>query len=143
MVDKWQLFTVAQYCDEMISDGFGGLEPRFTCNVYLQTREEAFNVLQNMVSIFRGILYWSGGTIVAVQDSPVDPVNIFTNADVIEGEFVYQGSSSRTRHTVALVSWNDPNDRFKQKIEYVEDAASVALLGINETEVNAFGTTSR
>lgn len=142
-VDKWALYTIGQYCDELVPDGFGGTEPRFTCSLYLQTREEAYTVIGNMASIFRAMTYWAGGTIVAVQDAPSNPVALFTPANVIGGAFSYEGSSAKVRHTVALVAWNDPADRYRQKIEYVEDADGIARYGVIQTEITAFGCTSR
>lgn len=142
-VDKWALYEIAQYCDELVPDGYGDMEPRFTCNLYLQSREEAYKVINDMAAIFCGIAYWGAGTVIAVQDAPADPVALFTPANVIDGAFNYSGSSVKQRHTVALVSWNDPADRYKQKIEYVEDQEGVALYGIVQTEVVALGCTSR
>lgn len=143
LVDTAQLYQIAQYCDELVPDGFGGLEPRFTCNMYLQTREEAYKVVANMASIFRAMTYWSVGSIFAVQDSPQDVFAQFTNADVIGGEFNYSGSAGNARHSVALVTWNDPADSYRQKIEYVEDAEAIARFGVRESEVVAIGCTSR
>ncbi len=142
-VDKWTLYNIAQYCDEMVPNGFGGQEPRFTCNLYLQTREEAYKVINDMASIFRAMVYWASGAIFASQDRPSDPVALFTPANVIDGLFHYEGSARRSRYTVALVSWNDPSDRYRQKIEYVEDAAGIARYGVVQTEVAAIGCTSR
>lgn len=146
-VDKWTLYKIAQYCDEIVSDGFGGVEPRFTCNLYLQTREEAYKVINSMASIFRGMVYWSGGAITAVQDAPSDPVALFTPANVVSEEgkppFNYSGSSGKARHTVALVSWNDPADRYRQKIEYVADEEGIRKWGVIQTEIVAVGCTSR
>lgn len=145
-VDKWNLYQIAQYCDELVDDGFGGVEPRFTCSLYLQTREEAYNVINTFAAVFCGQSYWSGGSIVTTQDSPFDPVALFTPANVINtqsGCFSYSGSSIKSRHTVALVSWNDPEDRYRQKIEYVEDAEGIERYGVIQTEVVAIGCTSR
>lgn len=146
-VDKWALYEIAQHCDELVPDGFGGMEPRFTCTLYLQSREEAFKVINDMAAIFCGMAFWGTGSIIPAQDAPSEPVKLFSNANVVpsaEGMyFNYAGSSIKTRHTVALVSWNDPADRYKQKIEYVEDLAGIALYGIVQTEVVALGCTSR
>ena len=142
-VDKWTLYAISQYCDELVPNGLGGTEPRYTCNIYLQTREEAFNVVNSMASIFRGMPYWSSGAITLGYDAPSDPVYQFTNANVIDGSFNYEGSSIKARHTVALVTWNDPEDFYRQKIEYVEDADGIARYGIVQTEVVAVGCTSR
>lgn len=142
-VDKWALYDIGRYCDEMVPDGFGGEEPRFTCNLYLQTRQEAYTVLNSMASIFRGMAWWASGSITTNADKPADAEMLFTAANVVGGAFSYNGASIKARHTVALVSWNDPADQFKQKIEYVEDAAGIALYGVVETEVLAVGCTSR
>jgi predicted phage tail protein len=142
-VDKWPLYTIAQYCDALVNNGFGGSEPRFTCNLYIQTREEAYKVINSMASIFRGLVYWAGGSIVAVQDAPSSPVAIFSPANVIDGQFNYEGTSAKSRHTVVLVSWNDPSDRYKQKIEYVEDTEGIERFGIIQSDLIALGCTSR
>ncbi len=142
-VDKWALYRVAQYCDQLVPNGLGGFEPRFTCNLYLQTREQAYKVVQDMASIFRGMVYWSGGAITVTQDAPSDPVYQFAPGNVVDGEFAYQGSSAKARHTVALVTWNDPDDFYRQKVEYVEDAAGIARYGIVQSDVVALGCTAR
>ena len=142
-VDKWALYRVARYCDELVPNGLGGYEPRFTCNLYLQSRERAYKVVQDMASIFRGMAYWSGGAITVTQDAPQDAVYQFTAANVIGGEFAYQGSSAKARHTVALVSWVDPDDFYRQKVEYVEDMAGIARYGVVQADVVAMGCTSR
>ncbi len=143
-VDKWNLYTISKYCDAMVPTGFGEtLEPRFTCNLYLQSREDAYKVVQNVASIFRAISYWGSNTIVTMQDCPQDPIALFTNANVIDGGFDYTGTSAKQRHTVALISWNDPDDMYRQKVEYVQDADAIARLGVVDTELVAFGCTSR
>ena len=142
-IDKWQLYAIGRYCDELVPNGFGGQEPRFTCNLYLQSEAEAYTVIQNLASIFRGIVYWSAGGIAVMQDAPADPVQMFTPANVINGAFKYQGTSLKSRHTVALVTWNDPADWFRQKVEYVQDDAAVARYGIVKADVTAMGCTSR
>lgn len=142
-IDKWSLFQIGKYCDDLVSDGAGGLEPRFSCNLYLQTRAEAFKVISDMASIFRGMAYWSNGVLTAVQDAPSDPAMLFTPANVLDGLFTYAGASLSAMHTVALVTWNDPTDLYQQKIEYVEDQAAILRLGIVETSLYAIGCTSR
>lgn len=142
-VDKWALYTVSQYCDEQVNDGFGGTEPRFTCNLYLQSRQEAFKVINDLASVFRGMVYWSSGSLTVSQDAPKDAVALYTQANVVNGQFTYSGASAKAKHTVALVTWNDPDDQYRQKIEYVENAAQIARLGVIQTEVTAFGCTSR
>jgi hypothetical protein len=142
-VDKWSLYQIAQYCDELVADGFGGTEPRFACNLFIQTRADAYKVMQDMASAFRGMIYWASGTIAVAQDSPGDAMHLFTPANVIDGAFNYSGASAKARHTVALVTWNDPNDFYRQKVEYVEDSEAVANYGVVETSILAFGCTSR
>jgi predicted phage tail protein len=142
-VDKWGLYTIAQYCDVMVEDGFGGIEPRFTCNLYLQTRQEAYTVVANLASIFRAITFWGAGEVRVSQDSPKDSEQLFTKANVIDGQFSYSGSSGSVRHSVVLVSWNDPQDAYRQKIEYVDDDQAITRYGIQQTEIVALGCTSR
>jgi predicted phage tail protein len=142
-VDKWTLYAIGRYCDELVPNGFGGTEPRYTCNIYFQTREEAYTVINNMASIFRGMPYWASGAITLGYDAPADPVYQFSNSNVVDGSFSYQGSAIKARHTVALVTWNDPEDFYRQKVEYVEDADGIARYGIVQTEVIAVGCTSR
>lgn len=141
--DKWVLYTIAQYCDVMVEDGFGGTEPRFTCNLYLQSKEEAYKVIANLASVFRAITFWSGGEIVVSQDAPKDVEQLFAKANVIDGQFNYSGSSGSVRHSVALVSWNDPQDGYRQKIEYVSDDDAISRYGVIQTEIVAFGCASR
>jgi len=142
-VDKWTLYEISKYCNESVPDGEGGTEPRFLCNVYLQSREEAFNVIQDFASCFRGMAYWSAGQIAFTQDSPKDAAALFNNGNVIEGVFNYEGSSLKARHTVALVTWNDPEQAYQQRVEYVSDEAAIAKYGIVEVRMAAFGCTSR
>ena len=143
LVDKWAIYSISQYCNTLVPNGFGQTEPRFSCNIYIQSREEAYKVLQDMASIFRGMAYWSAGLVTAVQDAPSDPVMLYTPANVIDGQFNYQGSSLKARHTVAIVSWNDPSDMYRAKAEYVEDTAAIAKYGVVSTDVGAVGCTSR
>ena len=141
--DKWRLYTIAQYCDAMVSDGAGGTEPRFVCNLYIQGQQDAYKVMMDLASVFNSITYWGGGELLVSQDAPADVVSIFTNANVIDGQFSYQGTSIKARHTVALVGWNDPADFCKQKIEYVQDDDGVRKYGVIKSDVKAFGCTSR
>lgn len=142
-VDKWALYSIAQYCDELVDNGFGGQEPRFTCNLYLQNRAEAYKVLQDMASCFRAMVYWASGSLTLAQDAPSNTVALYTNSNVEDGLFTYSGSGGKARHTVALVTWNDPADLYKQKVEYVEDQEGIARYGVIETQVVAVGCTSR
>lgn len=143
ITDKWYLYQISRYCAELVDDGRGGLEPRFSCNVYFQSRAQAYTVINNFTSIFRGMAYWAAGGITTTQDAPSDPVYLYTNSNVKDGKFTYVGSSAKARHTVALVTYNDPDDMYRQKVEYVENAAGIARYGVIETEVLAFGCSSR
>ncbi|MDP9528480.1 host specificity protein J [Pseudomonas protegens] len=142
-VDRWELYRIGQYCDQLVPDGKGGQEPRFTCNLFLQTRANALDVLQDLATTFRGMSYWAAGSVMAVADIPEDPVYTYSNANVIDGKFGYFGSAKKTRYTVALVSWNDPADFYKQKVEYVDDQAGITRYGIQQTEMTATGCTSQ
>lgn len=142
-VNKWRLYQIAQYCDQLVSDGMGGMEPRFTCSLYLQARADAYRVLQDMASMFRGISYYAAGQVMASADMPADPVMTFSQANVIEGRFVYEGTGRKARHTVALVSWTDPDDFGRQKVEPVHYLPGVQRYGIHQTEVTAVGCHSR
>ncbi len=143
MVDKWNLYRIAQYCDVMVSDGKGGQEPRFTCNAVIQARADAYKVLQDLATVFRGIAYWGPGQVVANADMPQDPEYVYTAANVVNGVFEYVGSSRKTRYTTALISWNDPANSFKQAVEYVPDEDGIARYGVQKAEITAFGTTSQ
>lgn len=142
-VNKWRLYEIAQYCDQLVSDGLGGMEPRFTCSLYLQTRESAHKVLQDMASMFRGISFYAAGQIMASADMPKDPVYTYSQANVVDGKFTYIGSGSKARHTVALVSWSDPDDFGRQKVEPVQLQEGIARYGVNQIEVTAFGCHSK
>lgn len=152
-VDRYSLYSIAQYCDELVDDGKGGMEPRLTFNAYITDRGEAYNVLNSLAASFRGMLYFAEGTVVAIQDRPKSISKIFSPANVIQETddngnvtsppFHYEGTARKARKTVALVSWNDPEDSYKSKIEYVEDAPGIDRYGYHETEIRAFGTTSQ
>ncbi len=142
-VDKWNLYAIARYCDQLVSDGVGGMEPRFTCSLYLQTEADAFRVLQDMASIFRGISFYAAGQVIASADMPKDPTFTYTQANVVEGRFTYEGTGRKARHTVAQVSWTDPDDFGRQKVETVPLRSGIARYGINSTSVTAFGCDRR
>ncbi|WP_295573790.1 host specificity protein J [uncultured Stenotrophomonas sp.] len=142
-VDKWRLYQIAQYCDQLVSDGMGGQEPRFTCSLYLQSRADAYKVLQDMAGMFRGISFYAAGQVMASADMPKDPGPTYSQANVIEGRFHYEGSGRKTRHTVALVSWTDPDDFGRQKVEVVQHLDAIARYGVNQAEVTAIGCHSR
>jgi len=152
-IDKFALYEIARYCDESVSNGRGGTEPRFTFNGVINNRAEAYEVLNALAGCFRGMIYFANGTIVATQDRPGRVVKLFTSSNVIQEvnesgvvtspPFTYEGTGRKARKTVALVSWDDPDDRYKTKIEYVEDTAAIARYGYREIDVRGFGCTSR
>ena len=142
-VDKYALYQIARYCDELVSDGKGGFEPRFTCNAYFNKRTEAYKVLKDLATVFRGICYWMDGQLVPVQDRPKEPVYTFTSGNVIGGEFAYESTSERIRKNQVIVKWNDPQDQYKSKSHSVDDVDNIIDTGkINSTNVTAFGCTS-
>lgn len=142
-IDKWTLYEIAKYCDTLVDDGFGGLEPRFTCNLYLQSREEAYKVLNDLASVFNAITYYGGGLIYAVQDSEKDPIVTFTNANVGDGNFNYSSSGRKFRHTVAMIRWSDPANFYRPSIEFVEDLDNIRKFGIRQVDLTAFACSSR
>ncbi|MFM0595322.1 TipJ family phage tail tip protein [Paraburkholderia dilworthii] len=142
MVDKWSLYEIAQYCDVMVSDGKGGQEPRFTINAVIQTAADAYKLMQDIATAFRGISYWGAGQLVAGCDMPKDPVYIYTNANVVGG-FKYVGSERKTRYTFAQVAWNDPSNQCKPAVEPVEDPDGLARYGVVKVPLTAFGVTSQ
>ena len=143
MIDKWSLYALGQYCDQMVSDGKGGLEPRFTCNVYLQKQADAYQVLQNIGGIFRAMSYWNGEKIILDADVPQDPVYTFSRANVIEGNFEYTGTRARDRHTLAKVAWDNPLNGFETEYEYIRDEKAMAKFGVKVLDLSAFGCTSQ
>lgn len=142
-IDKWGLYQVAQYCDQMVDDGKGGLEPRFTCNLYLQKQADALKVLQDLTAIFRGITYWGLGQAIVSADMPSDPVYLYTNANVLGGKFGRKGSKKSTIYSVVLSSWNDPTDFYRSKTEYVQDDALVARYGVRSITLTNLGCSSQ
>ncbi|MGP8936874.1 DUF1983 domain-containing protein [Enterobacter soli] len=142
-IDKWTLYQVAQYCDQPVPDGKGGsgTEPRYTCNVYIQDRNEAYTVLRDFAAIFRGMTYWGGDQIVALADMPRDVDYPFTRANVVDGRFTYASSTTKTRYTTALVSWSDPSNAYADAMEPVFDQSLVARYGFNQLEMTAIGCT--
>jgi len=142
MLDKWSLYRLAQYCDQMIDDGKGGQEPRFTCNVYLQSTEDAYTILSKLAGVFRAISYWDGNSIVCDADIPQDTYFTYTRANVIDGLFEYTGTRARDRHTVAKVAWDNPANHYKTEYVYVRDEAAITKLGVRIAEIDAWGCTS-
>ena len=142
-VDKWVIYQIGKYCDELVPDGYGGMEPRFTCNTIFSDQEDATVALNTLASCFRGMSYWGTNTMVAVADMPSTPVKIVGPANVIDGDFEYSGTSLRERHSVAVAMWNDPEDEGKAVPEVYEDPVSIELYGWKETRVTAVACNSR
>ncbi|MEM0805815.1 host specificity protein J, partial [Escherichia coli] len=143
MIDLGQLYQIGRYCDEEVDDGFGGKEKRFAINTQITSRQDAYRLIQDIAGAFRGMVFWAGGMVNIMQDSPSDPVMMFTNSNVKDGLFTYKGSARKDRPSVALVTYNNKEDGYKQNIEYVEDQDAMRRYGERKTEVVAFGCTSR
>ena len=140
---KWQLYTISQYCDVMVADGYGSTEPRFTFNGYIQTREQAMKVVQDFAAVFRGAAFWAGGELHVMQDSPSDPVALFTPANVVGGRFSYQTGSDKQRHSVFIVYWNNLAEFGRRTPEVWAPDHLVARYGVKEIEVEPIGITRR
>jgi predicted phage tail protein len=151
-VDRWALYTIARYCDGVdssgnfvgVPDGRGGFEPRFAISVYIQGMQDAYRVLSDLASAFRGMIYFGAGVISAVQDAPKSPRFNFHDGNVIDGNFHYSTSAVKSRHTRVRVQFSDPENFYKSDFEVVDaDDADIERFGIRETSVTAFGCTSR
>ncbi|ELE8677109.1 DUF1983 domain-containing protein [Escherichia coli] len=144
MVDKWALYSIAQYCDEMVSDGAGGTEPRFTCNVFIQSQEDAWQVLNDLAAVFRGITFWGNDQIYVQADVPQDDVDwVYNASNVIDGLFTYAGGSYKNRYSSCLVSWSDPQNHYSDTVEGVYDSALVERYDVRQTSLTAIGCTSQ
>lgn len=143
MIDLGQLYQIGRYSDEEVDDGFGGKEKRFAINTQITSRQDAYRLIQDIAGAFRGMVFWAGGMVNIMQDSPSDPVMLFTNANVKDGLFTYKGSARKDRPSVALITYNNKQDGYKQNVEYVEDQEAMARYGERKTEAVAFGCTSR
>ncbi|MCU4443077.1 phage tail protein [Acinetobacter pittii] len=144
MIDKWSLYRLAQYCDQTVSDGLGGQEPRFTCNVYLQSAEDAFSILMKLAGVFRAIAFWDGNSINCDADIPQDTYFTYSRANVNGGVFEYSGTRARDRHNVVKVAWDNPANHYKTEYEYVRDEKAIAEAGqVRILDLDAWGCTSR
>ncbi|HCG0177917.1 TPA: phage tail protein [Pseudomonas aeruginosa] len=146
MVNRWALYRIAQYCDQLVPDGKGGQEPRFTCNLYLQKQEEAYAVLQDLAAIFHGLAFWDGSQITVNADMPQDPVYTYTTSQILnDGVVAYSGTRTRDRHSLAMVSWDNPANAFETDKEPVFDEDAIIELGgiVREVSVGALGCTSQ
>jgi predicted phage tail protein len=144
-VDKWGLYSIAQYCDELVPDGLGGTQPRFTLNACINNPVGAFDLLASIASNFRGLVYWGTGTVICTQDRPTDPSILLTPSNVIDGRFNYGRLTPHDkRRSVAVVYWNDPEDGHKLTPEIVEDPDLIRRFGRRVgQEVTGFGITNR
>ena len=144
LIDKYELFKIARYCDELVDDGKGGTEPRFTCNTYIAGKAEAFKVLSDLASIFRGMPIWTQSELTVTQDRPKTPSYVFTQSNVVDGTFTYQGSSNRQRPNQIAVTWQDPDNEYKSTVERVEDVDDIInSQQITTSSMTAFGCTSQ
>ncbi|HHP1953615.1 TPA: phage tail tip fiber protein [Klebsiella pneumoniae] len=143
MINIGELYQIGRYCDAFVDDGFGGKEKRFAINTQITSRQDAYRVVQDIAGAFRGMVYWAGGMVHITQDSPADPVMLFSNSNVVNGSFAYKGSARKDRYSVALITYNNKEDGYKQSVEYVEDQEAIKRYGIRKTESVAFGCTSR
>lgn len=142
-VDKWALYQISQYCDQQIPNGFGGVEPRFTCNLWITEQRSAYDVLSDLCSIFRAIPVWNGTELTFIMDRPSDPVWTYTNANVVSGEFSRQYSAMKARHNAIQVEYKDASNAYTNTIEYVSDDEAIRKFGLNLKKVTAYGCTSR
>ena len=142
-LDRYDFYSISQYCNELVSNGFGAQEPRFMCHVLLNNREEVYNIIQEFVSIFRGIAYYGAGSMVILNDRPSDPQYILGPSNVINGNFSYSGSSQKARHTTATVAYQSYETLGEVEFEYVEDSDAVSKYGVINKDLKAFGCYSR
>jgi predicted phage tail protein len=142
-VDDGSLYVLSQFCDQLVDDGYGGQEPRFTLNAYITEQKSARDLLDDIAGMFRGIALWDGIRFSVMLDNPQDPVASITNANVVDGVFTYSSMKRSERYNAVVVSWTDPNNGWEQVKEYVSDDEMIDRYGYNETTMEAFGCTSR
>ena len=142
-IDKWELYRIAQYCDQLVPDGKGGsgTDPRFRCNVYIQDRNDAWTVLRDLAGIFRGMTYWGDNKMYVLADMPRDVWHIYNHASVVEGKFTFADPSETTRNTAALVNWSDPANHYKDTPEPVYDSDLAMRFDYRQLEMTAIGCT--
>lgn len=140
-VNKYELYKIAQYCDQLVPDGKGGTEHRFECNIYIQTAAEAWQVLRDISAIYRGMVYWMQSQMIVRADMPRDPDYIFTNSNVVDGVFTYSGSDERTKYTRALVSYDNPDNQYETDVTTTFDDDLQRRYGDNVIELAAYGCT--
>ncbi|MDG6882781.1 Domain of uncharacterised function (DUF1983) [Phocoenobacter uteri] len=142
-VDKFQLYQIAQYCDQLVDDGYGGKEPRMTANLWLTSQRDAYSVLADMASVFRAIVAWNGTQLMATQDRATDPVCAYTQANVVNGKFSRRYVPLKAIYTAVEVEYVDARNRYQKTIEYIADDLMIARYGYNVKKIVAFACTSR
>lgn len=142
-IDKWTLYQIAKYCDELVDDGLGGKEPRFVCNAYLSEKRQAAELLTDLASVFRGLPVWDGRRFSVVMDADADAVAQYANSNVKDGLFTYSGAAFKSISTAVMVQYVDKYDGYRTKTEYVQDDEAVRRYGLNVRQVAAFGCDSR
>ena len=142
-VDDGALYVLSQYCDQLVNDGFGGLEPRFTLNAYITEQASARDILDKIAGMFRGIALWDGMRLTVMLDAPQDPIATITNANVVDGKFSRSSVKRSEQYNAVVVSWTNPDNGWEQDKEYVSDDEMIARSTYNETTIEAFGCTSR
>lgn len=155
-VDKGALYTIARYCDERVPNGYGGVECRFSFNRVIATQQDAYTVINAVVSCFRGMAYWAAGAVSFSCDRPTGytdeqaqsgaystPTAVFGSANVLNGDFTYEGTATKARHSIALITWNDPRNNYLQAIEAVEVTALIERYGQRIIRATAYGCTTQ
>ena len=142
-IDKFQLYEIAKYCDELVDDGYGGKEPRMVSNLWITEQREAYNVLSDMASVFRAIAVWDGTQFTAIQDRPADPVCLYSQSNVKDGKFTRQYAAGKAIFTAVEVEYADERNLYQKAIEYVADNSMIARYGYNVKKMTAYGCTSR
>lgn len=142
-IDKFMLYEIAKYCDELVDDGYGGKEPRMVSNLWITEQREAYNVLSDMASVFRAITVWDGTQFTAIQDRPADPVCLYSQSNVKDGKFTRQYAAGKAIFTAVEVEYADERNLYQKAIEYVADNSMIARYGYNVKKMTAYGCTSR
>ncbi|WP_448756884.1 host specificity protein J [Aggregatibacter sp.] len=142
-IDKFQLYEIAKYCDELVDDGYGGKEPRMVSNLWITEQREAYNVISDMASVFRALAVWDGTQFTAIQDRPTDPVCLYTQSNVLGGKFSRQYAAGKAIFTAVEVEYADERNLYQKAIEYVADNSMIARYGYNVKKMTAYGCTSR
>ena len=142
-LDKFQLYQIAKYCDELVDDGYGGKEPRMVSNLWITEQRDAYNVLSDMASVFRSIAVWNGTQFSAIQDRTSDPVCLYTQSNVVDGKFSRQFAAGKTIFTAVEVEYADERNFYQKAVEYVADDLMIARYGYNVKKITAYGCTSR